>query len=410
MAMRSGEQIAEEVLMFKIKYLGLIVSSLISFQAYANAQPSPFQWETEDGLKQLKLGGFVRTNYRDERWESPNNGKFLFDNARLNIKGKYDQFYLDVSYAFQSDHKRSVEHGFVGYKPDDNNDFQAGIIYKPFGIYPFPEHAWTFPIPFFLGFADSVAPGLSWKNTSPTHDFSVAYMPIMSPGNIRYSPESGSADKLDNVLPHQQQYLNEKRNQLNLRYAHKMDLEFGKQEFGVSGAYSQLRNKATDKNGDYYAFGVHGLNNYEKWNVQTSAIRYKYDAKNPEGVNNDQILMQANGITPAYFVAAEGTIGSFNIGYTQPVQTKYFPNLKTVKFYNDYSVLWKDKAGWDRSQMDTFGVQFNAMPFLIWVDGSVGKNVNVLGGAKNSTGYTSTNSDYSNDWKFRWNINVGYNF
>ncbi|MGO3383811.1 MAG: hypothetical protein ACTIMQ_03510, partial [Acinetobacter guillouiae] len=74
------------------------------------------------------------------------------------------------------------------------------------------------------------------------------------------------------------------------------------------------------------------------------------------------------------------------------------------------SVLWKDKAGWDRSQMDTFGVQFNAMPFLIWVDGSVGKNVNVLGGAKNSTGYTSTNSDYSNDWKFRWNINVGYNF
>lgn len=56
--------------------------------------------------------------------------------------------------------------------------------------------------------------------------------------------------------------------------------------------------------------------------------------KNPEGLNNDQILMQANGITPAYFVAAEGTIGSFNIGYTQPVQTKYFPNLKTVKFYN----------------------------------------------------------------------------
>ncbi|WP_228129049.1 hypothetical protein [Acinetobacter guillouiae] len=42
--------------MFKIKYLGLIISSLISFQAYANAQPSPFQWETEDGLKQLKLG------------------------------------------------------------------------------------------------------------------------------------------------------------------------------------------------------------------------------------------------------------------------------------------------------------------------------------------------------------------
>ncbi|RZG76932.1 hypothetical protein [Acinetobacter sp. WCHAc060025] len=396
--------------MSKKSYLSIFIGCLMSMNAFAETQGTPFKWQTEDGSKSLEVGGFIRANYRDERWDSDNNGKVLFDNARLNVKGKYDQFYLDTSYAFQDDHKRSIEHAFVGYKPNENNDIQAGIIYKPFAIYPFPEHAWTFQIPFFLGFADSVAPGVSWKNSSDDYDLTLAYMPIMSNGSVRYAPEAGSADDLDYVLPSQKQYLNEKRNQVNVRVAKKLNYDFGKQEFGLSGAYSQLHNKATDDDGSYYALGLHALNNYGKWDFQTSAIHYKYDAKNPAGVDDDKILMQSNGLTPAYFVASEGTIGIFNIGYTQPVTSKYFPNLKSVKFYNDYSILMKDRSDWADSQMDTFGVQFNAMPFLIWVDGSVGKNVNVLGGAKNSTGYTSANSDYSNDWKFRWNINIGYNF
>lgn len=396
--------------MLKKGHLYLLATSVLSVNAYADNWSSPFQWATADGSKAIQVGGFIRGNYRDEHWESDNNGKVLFDNARLNIKGKYNQLYLDTSYAFQDDHKRSIEHAFVGYKPNENNDIQTGIIYKPFAIYPFPEHAWTFQIPFFLGFADSAAPGISWKNITQDYDVTMAYMPIMSSGNIRYAPEAGSADDLDFVLPNQQQYLNEKKNQVNIRLAKKFDTEFGKQEVGVSGAYSQLHNKTTDKDGHYSAIGLHALNNYQKWDFQTSAIRYQYNAKNPVGVDNDRILMQSNGLTPAYFVAAEGTIGMFNVGYTQPVTTKYLPNLKSVKFYNDYSILWKEKSDWADSQMDTFGVQFNAMPFLIWVDGSFGKNVNALGGAKNSTGYTSANSDYSNEWKFRWNINIGYNF
>ena len=396
--------------MLKKSYLVLMMGALTSVQALAATQGSPFKWQTEDGAKSLEVGGFIRANYRDERWDSENNGKVLFDNARLNVKGKYDQFYLDASYAFQDDHKRSIEHAFVGYKVDEHNDVQAGIIYKPFAIYPFPEHAWTFQIPYFLGFADSAAPGISWKNSNKDYDFTLAYMPIMSGGNIRYAPESGSADELDFVLPSQKAYVNEKRNQVNIRVAKKLDYDFGQQEFGVSGAVSQLHNKATDDDGHYFAVGLHALNNYGKWDFQTSAIHYQYDSKNPEGVDDDKILMQSNGLTPAYFVASEGTIGIFNVGYTQPVSTKYFPNLKTIKFYNDYSVLFKENSDWDASHMDTFGVQFNAMPFLIWVDGSVGKNVNSLGGAKNSTGYTSANSAYSDEWKFRWNINIGYNF
>lgn len=213
-------------------HLYLLAGSVLSYNVHAESLGSPFTWSSEDGTKSLQVGGFVRTNYRDEHWESANNGKFLFDNARLNIKGKYDQFYLDTSYAFQDDHKHSIEHAFIGYKPNANNDIQAGIIYKPFGIYPFPQHAWSFQIPYFLGFADSVAPGISWKNFTQDYDITLAYMPIMSGGSIRYSPEAGSADDLKNVLPSQTQYLNEKRHQINARFAKTIDLDFGKQEFG----------------------------------------------------------------------------------------------------------------------------------------------------------------------------------
>jgi len=127
---------AQGKIMLKKYHLCVLAMSVLSCNIYAN-QGAPFAWSTEDGAKSIQIGGFVRTNYRDEHWESKNNGKFLFDNARLNIKGKYDQFYLDTSYAFQDDHKRSIEHAWVGYKPNDHQDFQAGIIYKPFGIYPY---------------------------------------------------------------------------------------------------------------------------------------------------------------------------------------------------------------------------------------------------------------------------------
>jgi hypothetical protein len=31
--------------------------------------------------------------------------------------------------------------------------------------------------------------------------------------------------------------------------------------------------------------------------------------------------------------------------------------VSKLRFYNDYSVLWKDKSGWSDSQMNTLGVQ-----------------------------------------------------
>ena len=119
-------------------------------------------------------------------------------------------------------------------------------------------------------------------------------------------------------------------------------------------------------------------------------------------------LMGANGLTPAYFIASEGTVGSLNLAYTIPMQNT--GKLKAIKVYNDYSYLKKSRSDWDGSQMNTTGLMFIAPPFLVWLDHTYGKNANIIGGATNSTGFTSATSENSNEWLSRVNLNIGINF
>ena len=119
-------------------------------------------------------------------------------------------------------------------------------------------------------------------------------------------------------------------------------------------------------------------------------------------------LMGANGLTPAYFIASEGTVASLNLAYTLPIQN--MGRVKSVSFYNDYSYLDKKRSDWSNSQMNTTGVRLLAPPFMVWTDYSWGKNANIIGGASNGTGFSSTNSINSDKWLYRVNVNLGVTF
>lgn len=375
------------------------------------AQSSALEWKSEDGTDSVKLGGVVRLNQRYENWEGPNGGfgKLYFDIFRIDLKGKFDDAYFNASYLFQDQGKRSIEKAYVGYNLNENHSIEAGLVYKPFAIYPYPQNGWTYHIPFFLGYGNNIAPGLNWNFQNKDWDMKLGYYPEMLATNLRYSPESATYDDLaENAFPTQQAYQNEKRHQVNTRIVRKLETEFGKQEFGVSGAIAQLRNKITDDNGKYYAVGLHSNNNYKRFNLQSSVIHYQYDAKNPDGVNSDMTLMGANGFTPAYFIASEGTIASLNLAYTLPVQD--MGKLKAIRFYNDYSYLDKKRNDWSDSQMNTTGMMFIASPFMVWTDYTWGKNANIIGGATNATGFTSTVSPNSDKWLYRINLNIGFSF
>jgi len=375
------------------------------------AEASPLEWKNEDGTASFKVGGVIRVQDRYESWPQSSNrgmGKLDFDVLRLDLKGTYDDFYLNSSFLLQDQEFTSIEKAYVGYKLNPHNSLEAGFVYKPFTIYPYPQNGWTYHLPFFLGYGNNIAPGLNWNYDDKNWDIKLGYYPSMLETNMRYSPESGSYDDLKNTFPNQKGYQNEKQNQVNARVVKKFDTTLGKQEVGLSGAISQLHNKITDDDGKYYALGLHANSNLNRWNIQGSIIHYQYDAKNPEGVDDRMTLMGTNGLTPSYLIASEGTVSSLNVSYTLPIKDMW--KLKAIKFYNDFSYLDKTHTDWSASQMNTTGMMFIASPFMVWADYTWGKNANIIGGSTNSTGYTTATSLNSDKWLYRVNLNFGFSF
>lgn len=129
--------------------LGLMMSSCVSFAAESGStapvvkKPFPhIAWRSDDGQSSLDIGGALRTNYRDEHWDTTeNNGRFLFDTFRLDVQATYKNLFSDVGYWFQDDGKRAVDRGYVGYRLNDNSNLQLGAPFKPFGLEPYPSSA-----------------------------------------------------------------------------------------------------------------------------------------------------------------------------------------------------------------------------------------------------------------------------
>ncbi|MBT2372732.1 hypothetical protein [Pseudomonas fluorescens] len=402
--------------------VGLMCISCASFAAEpipsepvrTNAANKPFPhiaWRSDDGQSSLDIGGALRTNYRDEHWDTTeNNGRFLFDTFRLDVQATYKNLYSDIGYWFQDDGKRSIDRGFVAYRLNENSNLQLGAPFKPFGLEPYPQFGWSYHIPFFMGYGSSAGSGLKYSYKDQDWDVQLAYFPRMLPSSIRYSPEVGRYSDLDDnaIAFTQSGQDNEKHNQLNARVARRFTSGDWKTEIGASLATAQLYNATTKDDGDYWAGGLHAIINSGAWTVTTQGIRYEYDPKNPAGVSKDSVLMGGNGLTPAYLIASKATIASLNISYD--INTPKLGQLKKIKLYNDYSRLMKDKSGWDDSQMYTVGAQFLAMPIMAWVDFTWAKNANPYGGAENGSGFTNTSSVGSNEWYYRTNVNIGYYF
>lgn len=385
--------------------------------ASAEAKPEPkkafphLHWQDESGSRRLDIAGALRANYRYEDWHTSSfrhPPHLRFDAFRLDFSGQYEDAFMDAGLWFQDKRKNAVDRAFVGYRLTGNSSLRAGLIFKPFGLQPYPQFGWSYGIPFYLGYGVNNGAGVDYRFENRSWTLDAAWLPWMTPPEIRYAPESGRYGDIKGTLyaPHHLQY-NEKRNQLNLRLARQFNGGGWSNELGGSVAGSQLYNAKTEDDGIYWAAGIHALANRGPWHLSSQVIRYTYSAKNPRGADDDTILMGGNGLTPAYLIPAKATTGSFNLAYDVDVK---WGKLTKIRLYNDNSVLWKDKAGWSASQMNTVGVQVFALPVMVWVDFTWARNANPWGGSENATGWTSATSSGSGKEYFRTNVNIGYYF
>ncbi|BDH46161.1 hypothetical protein TUM12370_22050 [Salmonella enterica subsp. enterica serovar Choleraesuis] len=385
--------------------------------ASAEASPKPAKpfphigWRNATGDKRLDIGGALRGNYRYEDWQTSsyrNPPHLRFDAFRLDISGQYQKGFTDIGFWFQDKRKYAIDRAVLGYQFTPEASLQLGLPFKPFGLQPYPQFGWSYGIPFYMGYGVNNGAGMDYHFQNNQWTLDAAWFPWATPPELRYAPEVGSYDDVKGTIygPHHLQY-NEKRSQVNIRLARQFNGAGWNNELGGSLAGAQLHNTKTGNNGSYWAAGTHLLLNRGPWHLSGQVIRYAYDPKNPAGADDDAILMGGNGLTPAYLIPAKATTGSLNLARDVDMN---WGKLTKLRFYNDYSALWKDKGSWSSSQMNTVGVQVFALPVMLWVDFTWAKNANPWGGAENATGWTSTSSSGSGKWYFRSNINIGYYF
>jgi hypothetical protein len=354
--------------------------------------------------KKIDLGGALRFNYvyRDfERNSQSKGGDLEFDIFRLNLDGEYRDILLSAEYRWYS-FMNVIHHGWVGYNFSDAWHGQLGVTQVPFGILPFASHNWWFGVPYYVGLEDD-------------YDMGAKFIYEKKPWNLQFAffknGEWGDSAKTERYSFDVVKALgeeNEETNQLNARVAYTLNHgELGRTEIGLSGLWGRLYNDATDSSGSHWAGAAHLNGFYGPWNLMLEAARYEYDPKNPPGIDSRTVTMGAFGT--AFPVASEGTLLVANLSYELPLD---WGPIRSLTFYDDYSVLLKDEDGFDDTQINTLGILVTAPPIYTYIDLVMGKNAPFLGVPSDLEGIPRGlgPGEPDADWETRFNINVGYYF
>ena len=169
----------------------------------------------------------------------------------------------------------------------------------------------------------------------------------------------------------------------------------------TSFQYGGLYNHDTHDTGRHWAAALHINATYGNWSAQLQAMQYAFLPKNAAGEPRDIVF--AGAFADAYPIAAKGRILEANIGY----ELHFSEWIDTIKLYNNYSILIKDRAGFQDSQMNVAGLSVVAGPIFGFVDVISAKNAPYIG---TPTAIAFTTGEPAGEWHTMFNINLGFYF
>jgi hypothetical protein len=349
--------------------------------------------------KDITIGGALRTNIALKDYSESSKSKkgdWHYDMARLDVNGTHNDFLISLQYRWYS-YMDVIHHGWIGYKFNNIWQVQFGVTQVPFGLLPYASHSFWMGVPYYMGMEDDYDMGAKVIYKTKQWDLQLAFFKNEEWGDStkkeRYSFDVIRALDQDN----------EETNQFNARLAYVFQHgNNNRTELGISGELGQIYNHSTDKSGSHWAVAAHVNSFWGRWNLQMEAARYRYDPKNPYGVDDEVVVMGA--FNDAFPVVAKGTVLLANIAYELPA--KLGP-ISKLTFYNDYSVLIKDRNSFDNCHINTLGCLISANPVYLYIDLILGKNMIWLGGPQDAMG-RSVGSHA--DWSTRFNINITYYF
>lgn len=399
-----------------------LVASCIALALTANAYAAPVDEEiaalkaridqlesdkeqtAQDKGNAIKFGGAARFQYSYEDYNDGNSdrsGDFDFDLFRIDVNGNLDDIIFSAQYRW-FEYMNVIHHAWVGYNFDDKQQGKIGVTQVPFGILTYASNNYFFSSNFYLGLEDDYDLGLNYTYKGDNNQLDLAFYKNDEQGGLDgYVSDRTDRYAYDVVgirLPGEGIFdapsdgnAAAELNTFNGRYAHNMAFDDLKVELGVSLQAGQLEiESGTD--GDNVAAALHGVINYDRWNVKLQVTDYKYDV---DGMDLERVVVAAYHFYDS--IPSEATTYIANVAYSLPVDIGPISNLT---FYNDYSLV-TDKPS---MQADTFmnvtGMAITAGGLYTYVDFVVAENQPFIGGTMVGDGETNK----------RLNINFGYYF
>jgi len=363
----------------------------------SNGQDSTKTKNQEEQPK-LHIGGALRFNYNNSSWKTKQvkrGGDFGFDMFRVNADASWKNLSLHAEYRFYSKDFGGgmLKEGYLSWHVNDSTRIDIGLTQVPFGNVAYNSHSWFFNLPYYTGKEDDYDMGIKFERKSHRWKYQLAFFKNAEELNFgddtptdpgRYSYDVAGRNKEVNQGNARAEYFFNAGNSL-----------------GASVMAGGLYNIPSGNMGSHYAAALHANLNLRKWNLKLQTMYYQYNAADSARFK-DAVDMAAYGAS--YQVASKAFIHTASLSFTQPV--KWGP-VSALTFYNDYSYMDKQVAGFRDSQMNVLGCMITAGPVFTYVDWAAGKNHSWLGPVWNEAFAAGTPGE---SWHNRFNINIGYYF
>ncbi|WP_018693361.1 porin [Algicola sagamiensis] len=339
----------------------------------------------------------------ENRW-----GDAGLDVFRIGVSGKNGEIDFSTQYRFYNDY-HFIHHGWIGYDIDKNSRVQLGIQLIPFGNTPFNSNNFFESINYYVGLEDEFDTGLLYRYTNDMMRLDLGWFMSSEYGssstNERYAPDvigfrtttrgvegPNTAVVASNVLQEDDSLIG--------RLAFNVAKDW---EIGASFQYQRMFNGCAKSDGclvknlgEKTAYALHTNATFGAFNVMAQYTQYEYDL---EGDMQRLVI--------GYFdfndtIPGEAKIGNLNLAYTFNVNMGPF---KTLKVYNDLSLMWDKSVNPTDKIEDTFfnatGVTLGAGAVYVVMDYYWAKNMPFIGGTLDSMTDESSGRFY---------MNVGYYF
>lgn len=348
----------------------------------------------------VHIGGALRFNYNYSDWNKGHRdrgGDFGYDLFMLHPQVAYKGFILEADARFYSTAFGGfmLKYGWIGYRFSENDRLEVGLTKVPFGLQTATSNNFFLQIPYYVGLEDDADMGIKYLHADEKWEYAAAF--FKNADELLFGAKNETSD---DRYGYDIAGRNKEINQWNAQVIRKFGTS-SRQKAGISGQFGQLYNLDTRHNGVRFAFALHYVLDWRRWNLKAQVCTYANYPKDAAGEDRSLVSMTAYGAS--YLVAAKGTVYTLSFSHNFPIHSKW---LQSILMYHDFGLLQKWDSRFKNSSQNVSGLLLAMGPVLTYIDYAMGRHHAWLGPDWDAFGPGTG----SNSWHSRFNINIGYYF